>query len=274
MQAHRRRSQVRAAPSSPSAKAPPHVLSPYNVNAQNIRTRIWDGKDNFFRDDLTKLKGDHFIQFGGQFQHNFNYHQRTDNGASINYTPTYQLGDTGGGGNITYSAAGLGSVGAGSSATAYARMLDTYYGIVTDTQVANTYANNDGTLTLNPPATPIGAHTTIPYYNIYVTDTWHAKPSLTLNYGLSYALEMPPTEAQRQPGHVHRRKPATRSTCRITCTAARPLPCTGTVYNPEIGFALIKNVAGRPQVPLRPLLRRPQPASLGRLESQVQEPRL
>ncbi len=56
------------------------VLAPYNVNAQDIRTRIWDGKDNFFSDNLTKLKGDHLIQFGGQFQHNFNYHQRSDNG--------------------------------------------------------------------------------------------------------------------------------------------------------------------------------------------------
>ena len=86
------------------------VLSPYNVNAQNIRTRIWNGKDNFFSDNLTKLAGNHLFQFGGQYQHNFNYHQRTDNGASINFTPTYQIGGDTTGGNITYSSSGIGGL--------------------------------------------------------------------------------------------------------------------------------------------------------------------
>ena len=218
------------------------VLSPFNVNAQNIRTRIWDGKDHSFSDNLSKLKGDHLIQIGGQFQHNYNYHQRTDNGASINYTPTYQLGDTGGGGNITYSAAGLGSIGANTS-TKYARWFDTYYGLATDTQVANTYSNVGGTLTVNPPATPIGAHTTIPYYNIYVTDTWHARPSLTVNYGLSYALEMPPSE--RNGNQVVMTDSSgnaidiqnflkTRQTAAISGNAVVPI----------LGFALKQNVAG------------------------------
>ena len=88
------------------------VMAPYNVNAQNIRTRIWNGKDNYFTDNLTKLKGDHLIQFGGQYQHNWNYHQRTDNGASINFTPTYQIGGDATGGNITYNTVtGIGKVG-------------------------------------------------------------------------------------------------------------------------------------------------------------------
>ncbi len=112
---------------------------------------------------------------------------------------------------------------------------------MTATQVANTYANSGGTLKLNPPLTPIGAHTTIPYYNIYVTDTWHLKPSLTLNYGISWALEMPPTErdgnqvmftdvsgnAIHVQDYLNNRKNAA---------------LAGQVYNPEIGFALLKNV--------------------------------
>ena len=227
----------------PLGESQTNVLAPYNVNAQNIRTRIWDGKDNTFRDDVSKLKGNHFFQFGGTFQHNWNFHQRTDNGAGINYTPTYQIGDTGGGGNVAYSATGLGSVkSTGISASAIQRQLDTYYGIVTDTQVANTYANVGGKLTLNPAATPIGAHSTIPYYNFYATDTWHLFPSLTLNYGLSYALELPPTE--RDGNQVM-----------FTDTAGNALPVdtylanrkaagtTGAIYNPVIGFALINNLA-------------------------------
>jgi hypothetical protein len=224
------------------------VLSPYNVNAQNIRTRIWNGKDNYFTDNLTKLKGDHLIQFGGQFQHNWNYHQRTDNGASINYTPTYQIGGDSTGGNITYSSSGIGGL---ATTGPYRRLADTYYGLVTATQVANTYNNAGGTLSLNAPLTAIGAHTSIPYYNVYATDTWHAKPSFTLNYGISYAIEMPPSErdgnqvmftdiggnAIHVQDYLNNRK-----------TAAS----AGQIYNPEIGFALVKNVAGGRKYPYDP----------------------
>ena len=218
------------------------VLAPYNVNAQNIRTRIWDGKDNTFTDNLSKLKGDHFIQFGGSYQRNADYHQRTDNGASINYTPTYQIGDTGGGGNVTYTATGLGSVGANASSN-YARILDTYYGIVTDSQVADTYTNNGGTLNLNAPYVPIGAHTTIPYYNVYGSDTWHVKQGLTLNYGLAYAIEMPPSESN---GNQVQFTDASGNPIILDQWLAtrKQAAASGQVYNPTIGFALIHNALG------------------------------
>jgi hypothetical protein len=63
------------------------VAAPYNVNNQQTRTRFWNGRDQFLRDDVSWLKGSHFFQFGGQYQHNWNYHQRTDNGGTINYYP-------------------------------------------------------------------------------------------------------------------------------------------------------------------------------------------
>ena len=55
------------------------------MNTQQTRTRFWDGKDHMFRDDVSMLKGNHLFQFGGTYQHNFNWHQRTDNGGGINY---------------------------------------------------------------------------------------------------------------------------------------------------------------------------------------------
>ncbi len=248
----------------PLGESATNVLSPYNVNAQSIRTRIWDGKDYFFREDVSKLKGTHFIQAGGQYQRNVDYHQRTDNGASINYTPTFQLGDTGGGGNVTYTANGLGTaaspctrglgcVGLGTSSTALnvQRQLDTYYGIVSDTQVANTFSNVGGKLTLNPPATPIGAHTTIPYYNLYVTDTWRAKAGLTINYGLSYAIEMPPTERD---GNQVMFTDVNGNAFRVQdyLNSRKTAAAQGQIYNPEIGFALINNVAGGRKYPYDP----------------------
>jgi hypothetical protein len=168
------------------------TLVPTNVNAQSTRTRIWDGQDTFFSDNVTKLKGDHIIQAGGQFQHNFNYHQRTDNGNAINYSTTYQIGDSAGAGTDTFP--GLNGNGVSTSNSVFARVLADYYGFVTDTQGANTYTNNNGTLNINPALTPIYAKTKVDYYNVYASDTWRAKPGLTINYGLSYAIETPPYE--------------------------------------------------------------------------------
>ena len=63
---------------------------------------------------------------------------------------------------------------------------------MTDTQQA--YTRSGSNLTLNAPLTPAFDKVTIPYYNLYVNDTWHLKPSLTVTYGLGWALEMPPKE--------------------------------------------------------------------------------
>lgn len=218
------------------------VLSPYNVNTQDIRTRIWNGKDNFFRDDLTKLSGDHLVQFGGQFQHNFNFHNRTDNGNAINYTTTYQIGDASGGGAVAYTA--LSGAGLPTSNSINARILDAYYGIVTDTQVANTYSASGSGLSLNAPLTPVSSSSSVPYYNLYITDTWHFKPSLTLNYGLSYAIEMPPHE--RDGNQVMWVDTNNKPIHAMDFLAGRKAAAlAGQPYNPETGFSLVKNVPGR-----------------------------
>jgi len=223
------------------------VLSPYNVNAQSIRTRTWDGKDNFFSDNLTKLKGKHLIQTGGQFQHNFSFFSRTDNGASVNFTPTYQIGDTSGGGAITYT--GLNAVGAGTSAQA--RILDTYFGLVTDTQVADTYTNTSSGLTLNGPLVPAIGHASAPYYNIYVSDAWHALPTLTVTLGLSYAVEMPPTDRNGNESLLTDANGNPLSTQQFLDNR-KAAALTGQIYNPEIGWAEIHNVTGNRKYPYNP----------------------
>src|ERR1019366_123753 len=84
------------------------AAAPYNVNTQQTRTRFWDGKDHFFRGDVSWLKGNHLGQFGGRNQRHWDYHQRTDHSAGINYSPVYQLGNTGGSGNVEMTCGGPG----------------------------------------------------------------------------------------------------------------------------------------------------------------------
>ena len=222
------------------------VLAPYNVNTQSIRTRFWDGHDNFIRDDASILKGNHLLQFGGQYQHNWDYHQRTDNGGGINYTLTYQLGDTAGAGLVDLSS--VTALGYPSGTTA-ARWFAAVTGIVTDSQLA--YTRTGPNLTLNPPLTPAFDKSTIPYYNVYFADSWHVKPSWTVTFGLGWTLEMPPTE---QDGKQVELVDASDQQLDVQAylTQRERNALVGQVYNPTIGFALVGNTANHQKYPYDP----------------------
>jgi len=223
------------------------ALTPYNVDTQDVRTRFWDGHDSFFRDDITMLKGNHLFTFGGAYQRNWDWHQRSDNGGGINYQPTYQLGEAGshGGGLVDFSA----TTPAGVSANTWARDSAAVLGIVTDSQIA--YTRSGANLALNPPLTHAFDQSTIPYYNVYWSDSWHMKPSFTLTYGLGWTLEMPPTEAQGKQIELvdaSGQQLDTLAYLKQRETAA----LAGQVYNPEIGFALVGNTGAGQKYPYDP----------------------
>ena len=64
------------------------------MGTQCTRQRFWDGQDKLVRDDLTMIRGNHLFQFGGNYQRNYDYHMRTDNGAGINDQIVYQIAST------------------------------------------------------------------------------------------------------------------------------------------------------------------------------------
>jgi len=225
-----------------------NILAPFNVNTQSIRTRFWDGHDTFLRDDLTLLKGNHLLQFGGQYQHNFNWHERSDNGGGINFTPTYQLGSSGGtgAGNVDLSDLQANGYPSGSGAS---RLAAAALGIVTAAQVA--YTRSGPTLALNPPLTHAYDKSTIPFYNVYFSDTWHLKPSFTLTYGMGWTLEMPPTEASgKQTVLVDASDEPVKTLDYLASRKNAAL--NGDVYNPDLGFALVSNVGNGRKYPYDP----------------------
>jgi hypothetical protein len=217
-------------------------LSPYNVNTQQTRTRFWDGHDQMFRDDLSMLKGNHLFQFGGQYQHNFNWHQRTDNGGGINYQPVYQLG-------LGSTGAGISGIPAWCTWSDCPAMYTAVLGMVSISQIA--YTRSGANLQLNPPLTPAFDQSTIPYYNVYFSDTWHMKPTFTLTYGLGWTLEMPPVEANgKQVEFVDQADQPIDLEAYLNQRKRAAL--LGQVYNPEVGFALLGNTANGPKYPYDP----------------------
>jgi hypothetical protein len=233
----------------PFGESRDQVLSPYNVNTQQTRTRFWDGKDHMFRDDLTMLKGNHLFQLGGIYQHNFNWHQRTDNGGGINYQAVYQLGTTAGAGTGVSLTPPAQWTADGGSTSVWGRDVAAVYGIVSASQIA--YTRTGANLTLNPPLTPAFDQSTIPYYNVYFSDTWHMKPSFTLTYGLGWTLEMPPVEkAGKQIEFVDQsNQPIDVQGYMASRERAALL---GQVFNPDVGFNLVGNTGKGLKYPYNP----------------------
>jgi hypothetical protein len=220
-------------------------LGPYNINTQQVRNRFWDGHDQMFRDDISMLKGNHLFQFGGTYQHNWDYHQRTDNGGGIDNQPVYLMGN----GNAGSDLASNVSICSDPNIPYCPAVTAAALGIISVSQ--NLYTRSGPSLTLNPPLTPAFDKSTIPYYNVYFSDTWHMKPTFTLTYGLGWTLEMPPVEQNGK--QVDLVDQSDQPISAVSYLASRRRAALqGQVYNPEIGFALVGNTENGDKYPYNP----------------------
>jgi hypothetical protein len=224
-----------------------NALVPYNVNSQSVRQRFWDGHDTQYRDDINIVKGNHLLQFGGSYQRNYDYHQRDDNGAGIFNNTVYQVGGATGGLNFVsaYLPTGLPS----NQVSSWNNFATEVLGIVSQPQTL--YTRGGSNLTLQPLGTNLFDQVTIPYYNMYGSDSWKIKKNLTLTYGLGYQIEMPPTEKNgKQVMLVDSNGNQVGAEQYLNAKQAAALQ--GQTYNPNLGFATIKNVTGHPKYPYNP----------------------
>src|SRR5215472_2942081 len=224
-----------------------NALIPYNVNTQDVRTRFWDGQDHMFRDDLNLLKGNHLFQFGGLYQRNFDWHDRNDNGQGTMAANVYQVSD---GAGISWSGfLPPTSIVPAAQQSNFQVLAADVLGLVSQPQTLYTRAGSD--LHLLPLGTHAQDKSVIPYYQGYWADTWHMKPSFTLTYGLSYAVEMPPYEqAGKQVMLVDQGGNAIHMADYLAQRKSAAL--AGQVYNPVLGFALVNNVTGGRKYPYDP----------------------
>jgi Carboxypeptidase regulatory-like domain len=222
-----------------------NALIPYNVNTQSTRTRYWDGQDKTLKDDLTWIKGNHLVQFGGSYQRNYDQHGRTDNGQGINNNIVYQSTNSNiNFGNFVYPT-GVTSAQQSTFNSLYAQAL----GIVSQSQVV--YTRSGTNLTLGPIGSSAFDQSVIPYYNGYISDTWHMKPSFTLTYGMSYMLEMPPVEANSKQVMMVTQD-GTPIVAEDYLAQRQKAALAGQVYNPIIAYATANNVGKGRKYPYDP----------------------
>ena len=222
-----------------------NALIPYNVNTQSTRTRYWNGKDNLIKDDVTIIKGNHLIQVGGSYQRNNDTHSRTDNGQGINNSLTYQVTSS----NINFGNFAYPTNVPTSQQTNFNSYYSYVLGLVSQSQLV--YTRTGSNLALGPIGSSAVATSTIPYYNSYFADTWHIKPSVTLSYGFSYQLEMPPHEENsKQVDMVYQDGALVDAASYMAQRTKAAL--AGSVYNPTLGFATVNNIGSGNKYPYDP----------------------
>jgi hypothetical protein len=228
------------------------ALIPYNVNSQSIRQRFWDGQDKMVKDDISQLHGNHLFSFGGSYQHNNDYHSRTDNGAGVNDQVSYLSQNSGFNWSSPVANAYIPTSVASTSYTGTTG-FEQYYayltGMVSSTQVM--YTRSLPSLAPLPVGTPGTDRSNIPSYTTYFNDVWHVKPSFTLTYGLGWSLEMPPVEMNgKQAILVDSDNQPIVAADFIAQREAAAL--AGSSYTPSIGYSLIHNVGNGPKYPYNP----------------------
>ena len=244
-------------------------FGPYNTNNQSTRTRFWDGKDAMYRDDLTWIKGNHLFQFGGSYLRANDTHNRNDNGESINTFEQYLVGA----GNASLSGYGIdmtGYIPAGVNGAKYGNLYSMVLGMVDETQ--SLYTRGLGSritgLPLDPRTScaisgvaatagcisspPLVNDSIIPLYNGYFTDSWHLKPTFSLNYGLGYTVEMPPYETLGGVQTVMVDQNDNILSAEQYLNNVKQAALQGNAYAPLLGFATVRNVNGSSRYPYNP----------------------
>jgi len=248
-------------------------FGPYNTNNQSTRTRYWNGHDSMYRDDVTWIKGNHLFQFGAMYLRANDTHNRNDNGQSINTFEQYLVGD-GNGTNLAdlgINMAGFVPAGiTGGNANKYGNLYSEILGMVDQTQ--SLYTRGLGSkitgLPIDPRTScaiagiaatsgcisspPLTNNSIIPTYNAYITDSWHLKPTFSLNYGLGYTVEMPPYETQGGVQTVMVDQNDNILYAQKYLDSVKAAALQGNSFAPLIGFATVRNVNGHSHYPYDP----------------------
>jgi hypothetical protein len=228
------------------------ALVPLNINTQSARPRLWDSHDYDFRDNVSWVKGTHLFQFGGDFLDQYWKFDRYDNvvggltqliyeiGGSnngINMTPNFQPIPCGGG--LTANCLPSSELG---GTNGWNALYSDVLGLVDSATVVAT--RTGANLSLNPLGTPLHSDVSAPMASMFINDTWKLKPNFTLTWGVSYQLQMPPTDAHgvqdimvyasnNQPVYLQNYLDAQRVTAE-----------NGYISNPTLAFSPIGDVKG------------------------------
>ncbi|MGA2268296.1 MAG: carboxypeptidase-like regulatory domain-containing protein [Bryobacteraceae bacterium] len=172
-------------------------LQPITYRTNTVRQRAWGSQSPGVRENLSWQKGTHLLRFGATWDHT-NVHFWRDDGQGSLTVPEYNISVTSGlnipstyrpptcAGTLTTNC--LPSNQSSNWNTEYAEAL----GLV-DQAVQLGARGSD--LSALPAGTPLTTNVYWSLYSFYATDSWHVLPTLTINYGLNWGVDVPAQEA-------------------------------------------------------------------------------
>src|SRR5262249_6740551 len=92
-----------------------------------------------------------------------------------------------------------------------------------------------------PAGTPLFNHVFYNTFSLYATDSWKVTPTITVNYGVNWSVEVPPTDDTGKQA-LSLTLPYGKILVREGYLAARKQAAlSGNIYNPTVGFAPISS---------------------------------
>lgn len=209
-------------------------MQPINVDTQNARSRLWNGKDYNFGENLSWLKGKHLIQFGGRAEWQRFFHRRDDKVVGGLTSPVFTVGRLSSGSHVGGIPFPVNFSGSSSRwRTDYASIL----GIVERSQELFTRQSD---FSPNTPGTPLLQHTVVDSDALYVSDTWRIKPSFTLTLGLNWGVQLPPYESSGEQTIVVDHSTGKPVNFDNYIATRKSSALAGQLYNPQLDYVPIK----------------------------------
>ena len=231
-------------------------MVPINVNTQQARQRVWNGRDFTFIDNVSWVKDKHAWQFGGRAQIEHFLHVRDDKVVGGITTPLYFVARGGDFSNLSIGSAfrptkcdpgdptAIPPVPAvttnclrASDITNWKRAYISYLGLVDSATQVLTRA---GDLSPQAPFTQIFQHDNVDSYELHFSDTWRITPSLTASYGLTWGVQMPPFDPKGQTAMMIDTSSGKVIDAGSLLNAKRQAALNGDVVNPVVGYVPIK----------------------------------
>jgi hypothetical protein len=223
-------------------------MQPINVDTQNARSRLWNGKDYSIFEDLSWVKGKHLIQFGGRFSSQHFYHRRDDKVVGGLTSEVFTIGRLSSGSHVNGIPFPVGGSAACSGGTtcnfsgSKSRWRTDYASILGIMERAQQLFTRGPDFSPNPVGTPLQQHTVVDSYSLYVSDSWRVKPSLTLTLGLNWGVQLPPYESSGEQTMV-----VDDSTGKVIdfdqfIKTRQTQALAGQIYNPQLDYVPIKQL--------------------------------
>ncbi len=209
-------------------------MQPINVDTQNARSRLWNGKDYSFFENLSWVKGNHLIQFGGRAGSQHFYHKRDDKVVGGLTSEVFTIGRLSSGSHVSGIPIPAGFSGSTSRwRTDYASVL----GIMERAQQLFTRGSD---FSPNADGTPLQQHTAVDNYSLYISDSWRLTPSFTLTLGVNWGVQLPPYESSGEQTMV-----VDDSTKKIInfddyIATRKSEALAGQIFNPQLDYVPIK----------------------------------